>query len=74
MISEKQRAARERNWRIRRLRGFSANAALLRPDRAETVRAIVDEELAEVGAETEAARRERWRKELDAAFAELKDD
>ena len=59
MTTLKQRQARARNWRIRTLRALHALAQLLTEPRQSAVRALIDEELASLGAETAAARMER---------------
>jgi hypothetical protein len=48
--TEKQTAARMRNWGIRSLRAFYAQCHILAPERREKVCAIIDEELAARGA------------------------
>ena len=62
--TQKQNDATMRNWGIRSLRGFYGLSYQLEIERGERVRAIVDEELAARGAETEAARRDRQNSEL----------
>ena len=62
----KQIAARERNWKIRRLRGLWANCAMLSPNNAEDARSIIDAELRELGAEGERERRLRCYQELES--------
>lgn len=66
-LNDKQHEAVARNWRIFRLRGFYCSGmGLLSPARHDQFRALVDAELAELGAETEVERRARWQKELDS--------
>lgn len=64
--TEKQNAARIRNWGIRSLRAFYALSHNLSRERGDRVRAIIDEELAERGANTHAQHVEavgkRWAK------------
>ena len=52
--SPAQRRARERNWRIMRLRSLYATASILSDGRMEAVQAIIDDELRAMGAETHA--------------------
>jgi hypothetical protein len=54
--TEKQTAARKRNWGIRGLRALYAQAGRLSAPRAAAVRAIIDDELASLGAERESVR------------------
>lgn len=63
--SDKQRAARDRNWRVWKLRGLWSNSFPLSGDRLLAYRAAIDAELAILGAEPETARRERLRREAD---------
>jgi hypothetical protein len=57
--SEAQDLARTRNWGIRNLRALHALAGQLSPSRAGKVWEIIDEELAERGAETQYERTTR---------------
>lgn len=54
--TEKQRAARDRSWRIFKLRGLYAQVSLLTGERRTVARALVDQELALLGAESETKR------------------
>lgn len=60
----KQNATRDRNWRIFKLRGLYAQVSMLTGERKTVARALVDQELALLGAETEtkrdADRRAKW--------------
>lgn len=75
-----QEAARERSFRIFRLRGLWAQCLLLTGERREAAQAAVDDELAALGAETETARqaahRARWARieAAEAASTELEKD
>jgi len=68
MITKKQKETRERNWTILRLRGIwhSFESIELRYLNYSTVkaRAEVDKMLVSMGAEAEAVRKERLRKEF----------
>lgn len=57
--TEAQHAATMRNWGIRQLRALYAQCHMLAAPRRDAAWAIIDEELAARGAETEAARRLR---------------
>lgn len=59
--SPAQKAAGERNFRIFMLRGLHAQMRLLTGRRRELARKLVDEELAALGAETQARRLEHRR-------------
>ena len=65
--TEKQRAARDRSWRIFKLRGLYAQASILTGERKTDARALIDQELSLLGAETEAKRdadrRAKWSEE-----------
>lgn len=62
--TEKQRAARERNHRIWRLRGLWSQLLLLTGSRRTSAQSLVDAELELLGAEPETVRRERGQREL----------
>lgn len=62
--TDAQRIATKRNWGIRCLRAFYRLSYQLSPGRGEAVRKIVDDELAERGAETERQRSERHNAEI----------
>ena len=65
--TEKQRAARDRSWRIFKLRGLYAQVSILTGERKTAARALLDQELSLLGAETEAKRdadrRAKWSEE-----------
>lgn len=73
--SEAQQAATMRNWGIRQLRALYGLTGSLSADRRRQVQAIIDEELADRGAEPEGERQRRARAEaqarLDAEFPEI---
>lgn len=54
--TDKQRVSRIRNHKIYRLRGLQAQASMLSSSRSARVSVIIDEELAELGAETKSSR------------------
>lgn len=62
--TERQRAARDRNWRIFKLRGLFYQMFILTGERREAAWAALDAELVALGAEGEHARRERQHREL----------
>jgi hypothetical protein len=62
--SPAQRTARARNHIIWRLRGAWANVGPVSGERRDRIRAIIDEELAELGVETEASRAAKRHEEL----------
>jgi hypothetical protein len=64
-LSEKAREARIRNWNIRRLRGLYAFSfcSFLSVDEAAQLRAVADQALERMGAESETAQRTRMRLE-----------
>lgn len=68
--TDKQRAARDRNWRIFQLRGLYYNWRGLDPDLNDQLKQLVDEQLARLGAESETDRylnrRLEWEKEPTA--------
>jgi len=51
--TEKQKAARERNWRIRRLRGLYVQCGMLTPDNRAIARKAINDELLNLGARAE---------------------
>jgi hypothetical protein len=57
--TEKQTAARRRNWSIRSIRALWVQAGILSADRAAAVRYLIDGELQAIGAEPEIVRRDR---------------
>ncbi|OHC95585.1 MAG: hypothetical protein A2792_03590 [Sphingomonadales bacterium RIFCSPHIGHO2_01_FULL_65_20] len=65
-----QIAARNRNFRIFRLRGLFAQVSMLSPARRELVEAIIDDELSELGSVTETEARKKRHDELYARLAE----
>lgn len=69
-MSEKQKAARARNWEVRQLRGFhsAVRRSCFTADEQAAITTTIDKALARLGAETEADRRERYRAELEAAY------
>ena len=71
--SPKQIQTRQRNWRIFMLRGLwcQISTRLLSQERCEQTRKLIDEELAELGVETQEDRSKRERAE---AFAPWKED
>lgn len=66
--SAAQNKARARNWRIRNLRALWSQVGQLRADRAEQARSLIDNEIADLGAEPERARRVRFVTETDIPF------
>lgn len=68
--SPAQQTARDRNWRIFRLRALFYQVALLSPDRSREARHLVDEELMAIGAEPESIRRRRLYDELTTRLKE----
>jgi hypothetical protein len=52
--SDKQRAARDRNWRVWKLRGLWWNSFPMTGERRDAYRAAIDAELALLGAEPQA--------------------
>lgn len=63
--SEAQRKARDRNWRVWKLRGLWSNAFPMTGERLAAYRAAIDAELELLGAEPETARRERIKRDED---------
>ena len=63
--TDKQRAARDRNWRVWKLRGLWSNAFPMTGERLDAYRAAVDAELIHLGAEPETQRRARIKREVD---------
>ncbi|MET3710370.1 hypothetical protein ABIC65_001050 [Sphingomonas trueperi] len=63
--SAKQTAARNRNWRIWKLRGLYWNSFPMSGERLEAYRAAIDAELVHLGAEPETERRARLEHERD---------
>jgi len=63
--SDKQRAARDRNWRIWKLRGLYWNSHPLRGERLAAYQAVIDGALSDLGAEPETEREARKRREAD---------
>jgi hypothetical protein len=63
--SAKQRAARDRNWRVWKLRGLWWNSFPLTGERLTAFRAAVDAELEMLGAEPEGSRQARFDREAD---------
>ena len=61
--TEKQRAARDRNWRIFKIRGLYYQSMLLTGAHRIAALAAVDGQLRELGAEPETERRDRLRRE-----------
>ena len=61
----KQKAARDRNWRVWKLRGLWWNSFPMSGDRLLAYRAAVDAELSALGAEPETARQSRLRREQE---------
>lgn len=57
--SERQKAARDRNWQIFKLRGLWYQVWALTGDRRVAAQASVDQELELLGAESEGTRRRR---------------
>lgn len=62
--SPAQEAARERSFRIFRLRGLHSQCLLLSGDRREAAQAAVDAELVAMGAEAETPRQQRRAEEF----------
>lgn len=65
-----QIAARNRNFRIWRLRGLFAQVSMLSPARRALAEAIIDDELSGLGAITETEARKRRHDELYARLAD----
>ena len=63
--TEKQKAARERNHHIWRLRGVYGNHGPLDPDLSQKVKDAIDEQLVRLGAEPEGERRKKRWEELE---------
>ena len=63
--SERQKVARDRNWRIFKLRGLWYQAWALTGERRDAMQALVDQEIALLGAEGEGPRRERQREDRE---------
>lgn len=63
--SAKQRAARDRNWRIWKLRGLWWNSFPMTGERLLAFRLAIDAELTVLGAEPETERQARKRHEQD---------
>ncbi len=61
--SPAQEAALNRSFRIFRLRGLWCNLAMLSPERRAAAQALVDADLAELGAEPHGPRMDRQRAE-----------
>lgn len=59
--SPKQRAARDRNWRVWKLRGLYWNSHPMAGEYLIAYRAAIDAQLAALGAEPETQRSERLR-------------
>lgn len=57
--SERQKAARDRNWQIFKLRGLWYQVYALTEERRELARLAIDAELLLLGAEDETSRRDR---------------
>ncbi len=80
IMTEAQRAANDRNFRIFRIRGLHTLAFILSADRRQAVQTIIDDELRALGVEGQTARveagRARWERisEREAAHAELVKD
>ena len=69
--TEKQQAQRSRAWTIFKLRGLWMQLYLVRnPKRRAIAQALVDDELADLQAETETARQARMRAEWERDAAE----
>jgi hypothetical protein len=66
--SAAQEAATERAFKIARLRGLWYLVTVLSPSRREAVQAIIDADLRDLGAESQAIRRERERAEFDERY------
>lgn len=64
--SPKQKAARDRNWQIYKLRGLYWLLAPLTGERLIAARAAVDAELELLGTESVSARRDRERRERES--------
>jgi hypothetical protein len=69
-----QDTARQRNRRIWTLRGLWAQCYSLTDDRQARAQAIVDEELAKLGAEPEGDRKARQRAKWEAELAAAPDE
>lgn len=65
-----QQTARDRNWRIFRLRALFYQVTLLSPDRRREAQHLIDEELMATGAEPESIRRRRLDQELETRLKE----
>jgi hypothetical protein len=61
--SDKQRAARDRNWRVWKLRGLWWNSFPMTGERRDAYRAAIDAELALLGAEPQGVRLAREERE-----------
>lgn len=63
--TDRQRAARDRNWRVWKLRGLYWNAYGMTGEHLAAYRAAIDAQLAELGAEPETERDARKRREVE---------
>lgn len=63
--TERQRLARDRNWRIFRLRGLWYQAWCLTGERRDAMQALVDQEITLLCAEGEGPRRARQREDRE---------
>jgi hypothetical protein len=63
--TERQSQARNRNWRIWRLRGLYANSFPMTGVHLAAYQAAIDAQLSELGAEPEGARQVRLKSEHD---------
>ena len=63
--TERQTQARNRNWRIFKLRGLYANSYPMMGEHLTAYQAAIDAQLAEMGAEPEGARQIRIKAEHD---------
>lgn len=67
--SAKQRAARERNWRVFKLRGLQSQLGLLTGPRRVLASALIDRELEAIGAKPRAQHEAEQRAEFEAEWA-----
>jgi len=65
MRTEAQEKAQARAWRIRQLRMLYSQAWCLDPARAFMLQDMIEKQLTELGAKTEAQRREEYYASLD---------
>ena len=72
-MSEAQKTARLRNWRIRSLRAIYAQCYTLTPENRAIAQAAIDADLVLAGADTAAQHAEKVRASFDKAYVEDED-